>query len=225
MTGRIIPLPGDPHERIIGLLPWFVTGRLDATERAEVEAHLGVCPDCRAEERLERRLEAEVAALPLDVEQAWARIGARLGTERPAARGPKVGARMAATSPRQGRGTRPGRAWLIGSVVAQAAIMLLMLGVIWPTARPRSEAPAQYHALGAAPAAAGNLVVMFRPDTAERDMRGALAAAGARLADGPTAAGAYVLRVPPDQRAASLEILRRRAEVTLAQPIDPGGPP
>src|SRR5579871_5427395 len=78
MTGRIIPLRGQPHERIQALLPWFVTERLDPSERAEVEAHLAGCQDCRMEERLERRLNAEVAAMPMDIEQSWARMRARL---------------------------------------------------------------------------------------------------------------------------------------------------
>src|SRR5271170_3452965 len=92
MTGHIIPLRGDPHQRIQSLLPWFVTNRLDADERAEVAAHLDACQDCRAEERLERRLAAEVAAMPMDVEQSWARLRARL--ERPSADpGPRSGGR------------------------------------------------------------------------------------------------------------------------------------
>jgi hypothetical protein len=55
---------------------------------------------------------------------------------------------------------------------------------------------------------------------AERQFRSALNAAGARLADGPTAAGAYVLSVSEDRREASLNALRARADVILAQPID-----
>jgi superfamily II RNA helicase len=64
---------------------------------------------------------------------------------------------------------------------------------------------------------------MFRPDTTERDLRAALVADQARLVDGPTAAGAYVLSVPGARRAAILTALRRRSGVVMAEPIDAAG--
>jgi anti-sigma factor RsiW len=62
----------DEHRELRDLLPWYVTGQLDAAEAARVEAHLNECAECEAEIRFEERLEAEVARLPLDVEQGWA---------------------------------------------------------------------------------------------------------------------------------------------------------
>jgi Putative zinc-finger len=230
MTGHIIPLRGDPHQRIQSLLPWFVTDRLDADERAEVETHLSACPDCRAEERLERRLAAEVAAMPVDVEQSWARLRARL--ERPSAnRGPRSGRRLAAAWRGLGRGLGGARPWIGWAMAAQAAVMVLLLGVVWPRhgqpSGPASPGPgvdARYHTLGAAPSQrTGNVVVMFRPETSERDLRAALLADQARLVDGPTAAGAYVLSVPPASRDAILATLRQRSGVVMAEPIDPAG--
>jgi hypothetical protein len=224
MTGRIIPLRGEPHERIQALLPWFVTDRLDAAERAEVEAHLSGCPDCRAEERLERRLGAEVAAMPMDVEQSWARLRSRL--ERPrASRGRGSGGGWAAAWRGLGRSLRGGPPWVGWAMAAQAAVMILLLGMVWPRPAPGvSGADARYHALGAPPSPrAGNVLVMFRPDAPERDLRAALLADQARLVDGPTAAGAYVLSVPGARRAAILTALRRRAGVVMAEPIDAAG--
>jgi hypothetical protein len=224
MTGHTIPIHGDPHDRIIALLPWFISGRLDPAEREEVESHLSLCPGCRAEERMERRLEAEVTALPLDVEQGWARMRARL-EEPTAPRRLGVAQRLASVARRGDRGLRRSRAWLIGSVALQAAVMLLMIAVIWPPARPAAPIAASYHALSAAPAApSANLLIMFRPETPERDLRAALGASQARLVDGPTAAGAYMAHVPGDRQAAALTALRARPEVALAQPIDPGSP-
>jgi hypothetical protein len=225
MTGRIIPLRGEPHERIQSLLPWFVTDRLDAAERAEVEAHLIGCPDCRAEERLERRLGAEVAAMPMDVEQSWARLRARL--DRPAPnRGRGSGGGLAAAWRGLGRSLRGGPPWMGWAMAAQAALMVLLLGVVLPHAGPGRGVDARYHALGASPSdRVGNVVVMFRPDTPERDLRAALEAGQARLVDGPTAAGAYVLAVPGARRGAALTALRGRAGVVMAEPIDTAGAP
>jgi hypothetical protein len=230
MSGHIIPLRGDPHQRIQSLLPWFVTDRLDADERAEVETHLNACPDCRAEERLERRLAVEVAAMPVDVEQSWARLRARL--ERPPANpAPRFGRRLTAAWHGLGRGLGGGRPWMGWAMAAQAAVMVLLLGVVWPRHdQPSGAAPrgvdARYHALGAAASPrTGNVVVTFRPETSERDLRAALLADQARLVDGPTAAGAYVLSVPPARRAAILTTLRQRPGVVMAEPIDPAGAP
>jgi acyl-CoA synthetase (AMP-forming)/AMP-acid ligase II len=87
---------------------------------------------------------------------------------------------------------------------------------IWPAAPP-----ARYHTLaGVAALAAGNVVVIFRPDTRERELRATLEASHARVVDGPTAADAYVLRVPASQRLAALATLRARPDITLAEPID-----
>ena len=226
MTGRIIPLRGEPHERIQALLPWFVTDRLDAEERAEVEAHLSGCADCRAEERLERRLSAEVAAMPMDVEQSWARLRARL--DRPAVGpGRGWGAGLLAAWRGLGRDLRGGPPWMGWAIAGQAALMALLLGLVLPhAAAPGAGEGARYHALAAAASPRpGNVVVMFRPDTPERDLRAALVADQARLVDGPTAAGAYVLNVPGARRAGVLAALRRRAGVVMAEPIDPSGTP
>jgi hypothetical protein len=80
--------------------------------------------------------------------------------------------------------------------------------------------------LGAAPPpVAGNLVVIFHPDVLEKSMRETLNASDARIVDGPTAADAYVLHVPPSQRLSALAKLRASSAVVMAQPIDPGGSP
>jgi hypothetical protein len=233
MTGRIIPLRGEPHERIQALLPWFVTDRLDAAERGEVEAHLSGCADCRAEERLERRLSAEVAAMPMDVEQSWARLRARLDRPTPH-RGRGSGGGLAAAWRGLGRRVRGGPAWMAQpahggppwmgwAMAGQAALMVGLLVMLWPHAGSAPGIAATYHTLGAAsPARVGNVVVMFRPDTPERDLRAALVADEARLVDGPTAAGAYVVSVPQARRASALTALRRRAGVVMAEPIDAG---
>jgi hypothetical protein len=234
MTGRIIPLRGEPHERIQALLPWFVTDRLDAAERAEVEAHLSGCVDCRAEERLERRLSAEVAAMPMDVEQSWARLRARLDRPSPY-QGRGAGGRLAAAwrgfgrrlrggPPRTARPAQGRPPWMAWAMAGQAALMVALFAMVWPHAGSTPGAGARYHTLGAASSArVGNVVVMFRPDTPERDLRAAFVADQARLVDGPTAAGAYVLNVPQARRASALAALRRRAGVVMAEPIDPVG--
>jgi len=220
MTGRIIPLRGEPHERIQSLLPWFVTGRLDA---AEVEAHLSTCPECRAEERLERRLEAQVTAIGMDVEQGWSRLRARLNLVPPARRAGPLARLTAAWRNRRPSGRL---AWLGWAMAVQVGLLALLLVLVSPLIRDGVRVHGSYRALGAAPTPrAANAIIMFRPDTPERDLRAALLADGARLVDGPTAAGVYELHVPAATRAALLATLRRRAGVVMAEPIDAAGSP
>ena len=41
------PLSDPAHDSLVELLPWFVNGTLDEAEHRAVEAHLGVCAECR----------------------------------------------------------------------------------------------------------------------------------------------------------------------------------
>jgi len=212
--GKVIRLRGDSHREFQLLLPWYATGQLEAEDHALVEAHLDACPECRADLQAERRLAAEVADLPVEVEQAWASMVHRMGP-----------------APKRRLATHPWRAaarhWrvgvlLLGSMVAAQAAIFLVVAALWPRPQP----PAAFHTLTAPPpAAAGNILVVFRQQTTERALREILKASDARLVDGPTAAGAYVLRAPNAERPAALARLRARPEVVLAEPVDPRGAP
>ena len=200
--GRIIRLHDETHWELQSLLPWYVTGRLDPAEHARVEAHLAACEDCQEELRFERTLAESVKTAPLDADISWRRMQRRLKAEPPRRRlGPL---------------SSPWAGWAV------AACALVAVGVV---ALPRTPA-ATYHVLGAARAVTpGNVVVIFRAETTERDLRVALDDAGARIVDGPTGADAYVLTVPAAQRAGALAKLRARANVVMAEPVDPGGAP
>jgi hypothetical protein len=112
--------------------------------------------------------------------------------------------------------------WAVASPLAAASVAALAVAAL----PGRGPAPETYVALGSAPAnRPGNLLVMLKPDTTEQQMRALLARAGARLVDGPTATGGYVLHVSPGGREAAIRTLRAAPEVALAQPIDPGPQP
>lgn len=211
--GNIIRLHPGRHDEIRALLPWFVTGRLDAAEEARVAAHVSACRECQDELQFERRLEVEVAIAPVDVEHGWASMRRKMDGTSPPRAGGAIGAWWRASP-----------SWL-GWALASQAVLVLIAGALTTRMTAGPAAPAPYRALSSAPATpAGNVVVIFRPDTREAALRHALQAADARLIDGPTAADAYVLHVPPAERARALAGLRARREVVLAQPLDPGGP-
>jgi anti-sigma factor RsiW len=215
--GNIIRLSGDPHQETQHLLPWYANGTLDADEAATVEAHLAGCAECRADLATERALGVEVASMPIDVEQGWAAMRSRIEARDRAAPSPVVPIRPRRTSFFR-------RPVPVGwALTAQAAAAILMVGATrlsGPAAQPL------YHALGSTPVSApGNVVVIFRPDTAEQDLRGALLRSGARLVGGPTASDAYVLRVADAERGAAIARLRSNGHVVLAEPIDEDAQP
>ena len=208
--GNLIHLHLDRHDETLKLLSWYATGRLDAADHAQVGAHLAGCAECRAELALERRLHAAVSGLSIDVEMGWAAFR-RSHVGRPRHR-----FASAARAGVRGVVSRPAA---LGLLVAAQALLLLVTA---PTLSP-VVSPAPYRTLGASsPSATGNIIVMFSPETSERDLRRVLALSGARLVDGPTAAHAYVLRVPPAGRVSALATLHAQPAVTLAEPIDPG---
>jgi anti-sigma factor RsiW len=221
MTGRIIPLHGDDHLEAQSLLPWYVTGRLEGAERAQVEAHLNVCAECQDDVKFERRLHAEIAALPVGVETGWTEMRRRMANDRRSARRETVSARLLAVLRAAGQ-RWGGEHWRGWALAAPAVLVLFVAALALPGARPHP-----YHALAATRGVApvGNALVIFRPDTPERDLRAALEAGRARLVDGPTAADAYVIRIPAGKRLAVLAQLRGRADVELAEPIDAGESP
>lgn len=213
---NIIPLHGNRHQETQKLLPWYVNGTLDDAERAQVEAHLAACPECRAELDSELLLKTEVVGLPIEAGESWAALRRRIEESREAPRPIKP----LVVPARSGARRRPGRlAWIIA---AQAAALLLVTSI---ALKPEQVRPLpQYHTLGSAPAPlTGNVIVTFRPNASEQQMREALRAVDARLVDGPTDANAYVLFVPDDRRDAALNRLQALPTIVMAQPI--GGKP
>ena len=209
--GHVVSFPPDRHQEVQQLLPWYGAGTLDEADRALVDAHLGDCAECRAELAAEPGLKAALASASPDAETSWESLRARAeGSPAPRrARRPWVAA-----------GRRLTRPEALKWVVAAQFAMLVVLGM---AALPDSPAPRQgaYRALGDAPSGRnGNVLAMFRPDARVAEVRRSLEASGARLVDGPTAAGAYLLDVPGGQNGHELAALRNDPNVTMAEPIE-----
>jgi len=205
MTGDDDTVRDEAHDTLSDLLPWYVTGQLAPDEAARVGAHVAGCAECQAEVAFQQRLEAEVARLPLDVERGWADMRGRIEANDDA---PLPAARRANRT-----------AWIGWGVAATFAVVA---GAAWlpQIAAPRAAAP-EYAALGQAAAdESGNVVVVFHPDTTERQLRAVLKAGDARIVDGPTAAGGYVLHVPTARKDAALAALKAEDRVVLAEPIE-----
>ena len=212
MTGSIISLHGDLHDDACALLPWYVTGRLDAEDAARVEAHLPLCAQCQADLAAERRLQAALGQVnepPGDADAGFAALSARLTPRRSK---PFV---------RMGQQWHDSAPWLRWAVAAELLLLVVGAAAMMAVHPAKVSTAAQYRTLGAAPEpASANIVVVFKPDTRESDLRQTLRDSHARLVGGPTAADAYLLHVDGLQRAAAVEHLRHQGTIVLAEPID-----
>lgn len=207
-----MPKPTDKqHEEAEMLLPWYVTGELETADRKRVEEHLSSCSRCQHQLGLDRILVEEFRASDPDLELGWARLRRQIERSEPRAH-----QRLAALFQDAWRTlSRPA----VAGLVAAQLVFIFVAGAV--LLRP---SPPAYRALGssASPASA-NVIVMFRVDSTERDMRHALQAAGASLVGGPTAADAYLIHVQANERSAAVARLRADSSVTMAEPIDGTG--
>lgn len=204
---EIIKLRNNPHDEVQELLPWFVNRTLDDADTKRVEAHLDECSECRAELELERQLAAAIENSPTDSRPAWERMERKL----------KPSGKSALLPEQRWWLKRVPLGWAIASPLAAAAALAIVLAGL--PAKPVPEP--QYRALGSqAIARSANLVVQFQSSSQVSDMQRALQSADARLVDGPTETGAYLLRVDPAKRELALKQLRDNQAITLAQPID-----
>jgi len=219
MSGRVVQLGTDQHQKVQALLPWYVGAMLDEEERAHVEAHIAECPRCQAELAWEREVQAAYAQSSTPGVGPAADQGFALLRERIAAD----------ASPRQDRGlfARLKAQWreipvwtrwtVAGQCVAVAALTSMLLIALAPDPGFRALGePAS--ASGAA--AGGNLIVRFRPEATEQEMRRVLRESEARLVYGPTATDAYLLAVPAGLESEAVKRLRKEHTVLLVESLN-----
>lgn len=211
-----MPEPG--HDEIRALLTWYVSGTLPAAERARVDAHCAGCEACRGELESVRHLKGAVAAAvearPAPAPDLFARIASRLPAAQPA--------RPAAEATPWWSALADWAASLMTPRLAPAlalGLILLQLGTIavLATRVMRGETVSTTASGPTVPGAAGGVAlrVAFQESAPERDVRAALQAAGARIVEGPSAAGFYVVVVPPG----SVDALRRAPVIRFAEEL------
>ena len=216
----------DPHLEAQQALPWLANGTLQGAELARVQEHLQACAVCRADLSLLHTLRGagESAAPAFDVDAALARLLPQL--DAPAALQPDP-APVSAPVSAPVLAVRPGwrarlaandRSWLRSGVLLQCAVIaVLAVQLLRPAAGPDAQT-AGYRALAAGEGTPASMVVAFKPDTPEHELRRIVLASGARVTGGPTATGAWLLETaePP---AAVVARLRGEPAVLLAEPL------
>lgn len=216
----------DCHANAQLLLPWYLAGTLDALDRRAVDRHLAECDDCARDLADERSIKAVIEMDERDAPDRWDELKARLVQGRSQSESPLPSGQPLPimTSPRPRSRARWSNVRRLVTdakplrwIAAAQFAGLLLLGSMLLT----PERPGAYHALGDVPAArSGNVLAMFRPQASEAAIRRALTGSDARLVDGPTSAGAYVLAVPGGPSGRQLTDLRRNPIITMAEPIE-----
>jgi anti-sigma factor RsiW len=210
-----IPSGAEPHDQAEELLPWYVTGQLDADDRALVEQHRSSCAHCRRQLAFERRMVDEFVTMTPQVDTGWARLRQRIEPPRHVQRRASLWDKVA----------RDAHAlWGTLSRPAVAALATAQLAIIGVAGTLVSLSQPAYQTLGSAPPPqSANVIAMFRGDTSESELRALLQTNGASLVGGPTSTDAYLLQVPATSRPAVLGKLQSDRHVLMAQAIDGSG--
>ncbi len=196
------------HDQARELLPWFANGTLDEDERKRVADHLRTCGGCRSEVESLDRVRRVVREQPADdgsevgnLDEILARIDHDTGVR---------------------HRTTPVACWLM---IAQAAAIVILAILLLVPDSPRVEGdPQPFRTLSAepetVPSGAQHLRVVFADTTTERQLREILQSVEARIVDGPSPVGAYMLRITDTQDLVSVvERLRAKPSVRLAEPL------
>jgi hypothetical protein len=213
MNGRILAMDKTIHEKVQSLLPWFVINKLTGEELDLVNRHLHVCEECQSDFTWQCKLQATPPEdeVELNVDQAFAKLLPRLKPSQPKSQGRSLGNML-------GRLRRGNPHWMQWALAAQFSVIA---GLTVLLTSPYGNVAA-YRALGSHANTSGNMVVVFKPETSEMELRRILRAAGARIVDGPTVTDAYLLNVPEEKLNGSLHGLRTNQAVILAESLSSG---
>ena len=212
MNKKIVAINESMHDRVQSLLPWFVNDTLREEDASLVNQHLNVCSECQADFAWQcklRAIEPAVEGAP-DVDRAFAKLRERIDAK-------QIQSKRTSVWFNQFRfKNSPWMPW------ALASQMLLIMGLVTVVATP-DPTIATYRALAANSTSNGNMIVVFRPETSEQQLRRILNRANARIVNGPTVTDAYVLYVKDENLDATLRSLRADRAVVLAETLNSRG--
>ena len=221
------PAARDGCEPIRLLLPWYANGTLEPAERAQVEAHLALCPACSREAQGCQELAGAVRGAepvapsphPVQLSRLLARI-------------------EEAERPRRREGSEPFgerlRRRVAGFAAAPAALrwalaaqLVLILGLVGALAWDEPGPPSVYRTLSdqaVPPSDATRLRVLFAETATEAEIRRLLLPLQAEITGGPSPLGAYTLALPASGEGGEsvsvvLAHLRSQPQVRFAEAV------
>ena len=214
----------DTHAEAWALLPWLANGRLPASDREWVEAHVAQCAECRAELDAQRRVASQIGREPTRISagteeqrsfnKLWARIEASEGAA------PSVSGVTGGSASRSSRTVR----WLAAAVVVQGFGLALFgfnalrenssrddIVTVADVPTQRLNAPA--------------LRVVFAPEASMASINTLLAHQGLSIVSGPGTSGNFTAELSADAVASGASadsvaaVISKDANVTFAQPV------
>jgi hypothetical protein len=210
------PDPDIQTHPTVTLLPWYLAGTLSPEERRQVIEHLETCQTCRQEldemKRLRDSVKAGVNGLPGPPPDSFRRVMAQIQEQ-----------------PQPGPWAARADAWLRALFAVQWAPTLAALLVIGQSAallwlvghRPTGPAGSTQETVieRSVPTGSARLSVRFQETATEREIRAVMQSLNARMVDGPSPDGLYILQVSAVDAAALeklLEALRAHRAVIEA---------
>ena len=216
----------DTHAEAWALLPWLANGRIQASEREWVEAHLAVCADCRAEVAAQRMMSTAMnrgsspESAGTDEQRSFNRLWARIEASESASPASVV----TDTAPQPSRSSRTVR-WLAAAVIVQSFGLALFAfstlrteprsGEIFTVAnvaaQPRPNAPA--------------VRIVFAPAASIATINTLLAHQGLSIVAGPGTAGNFTAELSADAVASGASadsvaaVISKDPNVSFAQPV------
>ena len=226
MSGKLLQFGGSAHDVALRLLPWLLNGSLDADERAFVDGHVQGCTRCQSELEALRGLMAACERTDGEVlpPPAFARLRARIETDEP-----RIASSWRARLSALARGWREAPGWLRAAACVQT-VLLLAFAAVWSLREPPATPQPAYRSLGSGAVAGAavpgevRLLLVFTPETDQDSTRRLLRASGARIVDGPSDAGGYVIAIEAPRAAAARDALRAADGVQLVEVLEPGTP-
>ena len=197
--------PENALEQARELLPWYLNGTLDESQRRLVDEQLAQSPALRAElewlRKLGRDLD-ETISMPtgdLGLERLMNRIDAE-----------REGKLVPLRRPERPR-------WFVPALALAATLLIAQTLVIGVLLNDRTEV---LKPLGVPSLVQGSLLqVQFHPSATEPQIRDLLLAIGGEVVGGPGSLGIYTVRVPVERADEALQ--RLRAEITIVEAVTP----
>lgn len=179
------------------LLPWYVAGALDPEEHAQLAAHLSVCGACRREAELlsavREVLRAEEGVEPGAGVDLYRRTRERL---RPG------GMRRLVETVR--RAVLPVPVYARVALAAQLAVIVLLAGALLS-----GKGAVTLSGTPETPAPGLRVQVVFKEGATAGEISRTLSRLNARIVEGPSPLGVYVLELHPAGGEPRTEVLRR----------------
>lgn len=217
------------HEYCWNLLPWFVTGRVSASDARRIERHLEDCTACRTELEQQRKLCEHVRqddAVLLAPQASLQKLLDRIDASVPDSQITDLDAVSDESdeSPPQRRAPR----WLAIAAAVQAIAIAGLLTLVWQQTSSVLTAP-RFTTLTSASAQSDQAIIriVFKPQTTTQQLQELLGSVHAQVVGGPTDAGVYTLDLDAaheDHIAATLETLRADKNVLFAEHVHGGTP-